>query len=53
VERLRFVNDEPIVLVTTYLPYAYCPSWSGRSARQSLYVSVKECGIELARTAHD
>ena len=24
IERLRFVQDEPIVLVTTYLPYALC-----------------------------
>jgi len=26
IKRLRFVNNEPIALVTTYLPYKICPS---------------------------
>src|SRR3989304_6029567 len=51
VERLRFINDEPIVLVTTYLPYSLCPSLvEADLTRQSLYGFLsKECGIELAR----
>ena len=51
VERLRFINDEPIVLVTTYLPYSLCPGLvEADLTRQSLYgILSKECGIELAR----
>ena len=26
IDRLRYIDDEPIVLVTTYLPYSICPS---------------------------
>lgn len=38
IERLRFVNDEPIVLVTTYLPYERCPELLYRDlTNQSLY----------------
>src|SRR4030065_2010949 len=25
IQRLRFINDEPIQLVTTYIPYTICP----------------------------
>lgn len=51
IERLRFVNDEPIVLVTTYLPYPLCARLVEVDlTRQSLYAFLlRECGIELAR----
>lgn len=36
--RLRYANDEPIVLVTTYIPYALCPQLLDADFRQdSLY----------------
>jgi GntR family transcriptional regulator len=28
IERLRFVQEEPLVLVTTYFPYSFCPAKS-------------------------
>jgi DNA-binding GntR family transcriptional regulator len=31
IERLRFVKDEPIVLVRTYVPYALCPGLTDMS----------------------
>jgi GntR family transcriptional regulator len=38
VERLRFINDQPIVLVTTYLPYELCPELLREDlTSQSLY----------------
>lgn len=44
IERLRFVQDEPIVLVTTYLPYALCPQiLSEDLSRQSLYALLEKC----------
>ena len=51
IERLRFVQDEPIVLVTTFLPETLCPEliredWS----HQSLYAYLEErYGLVIAR----
>lgn len=51
IERLRFVQDEPIALVTTYLPYALCPELAQADlSNQSLYAFLeKECGLVIAR----
>jgi GntR family transcriptional regulator len=49
--RLRFVNDEPIQLVTSYLPYQVCPQVAGTNfTSRSLYEFLEnECGIKLGR----
>jgi GntR family transcriptional regulator len=51
IQRLRFVNKEPIVLVTTYLPNAVCPGLLEADLRQqSLYKFIEnECGLFIAR----
>jgi GntR family transcriptional regulator len=51
IERLRYINDEPIVLVTTYLPYDLCPQIIHEDlTNRSLYVYLeKECGLVIAR----
>ena len=51
IERLRFVKDEPIVLVTTYLPYARCPELlKADLTRQSLYAVIEQhCGLVITR----
>jgi GntR family transcriptional regulator len=51
IDRLRFVEDEPIVLVTTYLPYALCPQiLNADLSSQSLYALLEEChGYVIAR----
>lgn len=51
IERLRSVKDEPILLVTTYLPHALCPELSGADLRtRSLYAFLEErCGIIITR----
>jgi GntR family transcriptional regulator len=51
IERLRFVQDEPIVLVTTYLPESLCPALVNADlVRQSLYVFIeKEYGLVIVR----
>lgn len=42
IERLRFVDDEPIVLVTTYLPYSKCPELLNIDlTHQSLYTVLE------------
>ncbi|MBE2270147.1 MAG: GntR family transcriptional regulator [Anaerolinea sp.] len=48
-ERLRFVDDEPILLVTTYLPYDRCaPAADADFTGQSLYTFLeKECGLMI------
>lgn len=48
--RLRFVNDEPIVLVASYLPYALCaPVADADFSNQSLYDFLeRECGLLIA-----
>jgi GntR family transcriptional regulator len=51
IERLRFVQDEPIVLVTTYLPYVLCPKLAQADlSTRSLYAFLEEeCGLVIAR----
>jgi len=50
-ERLRFVQDEPIVLVTTFLPLSLCPEVAHADlSRQSLYAYLeREYGLVIAR----
>jgi GntR family transcriptional regulator len=49
--RLRYINDEPIQLVTTYIPYELCPSLATIDLTdRSLYEYLeKEGGIVLAK----
>ncbi|MBP8973882.1 MAG: GntR family transcriptional regulator [Anaerolineae bacterium] len=51
IERLRFVQDEPIQLVTTYIPLAVCPALLEVDLSQrSLYAFLDEaCSIVIAR----
>ncbi|MBO8140716.1 MAG: GntR family transcriptional regulator [Firmicutes bacterium] len=51
IERLRFVDDEPLLLVTTYIPYVLCPGLVKEDlAENSLYQLMEEkYGIRLAR----
>lgn len=51
IDRLRFVDGEPMVLVTTYLPEARCPGLiSADLTRQSLYAYLHSAyGLELER----
>ena len=51
IDRLRFVNGEPIVLVSTYLPYNVCPDLLEVDlANRSLYAYLEEeHGIQIAR----
>ena len=48
--RLRFVQDEPIVLVTSFLPYDLCPKLvQADLSEQSLYAFLKsEYGLSIA-----
>ena len=42
-ERLRFIHDDPIVLVTSYLPYEVCPlAVTADFTQQSLYAFLSE-----------
>ena len=49
--RLRFVQEEPIVLVSSYLPYALCPKLvKADLSHQSLYAFLlQEYGLSVAR----
>jgi GntR family transcriptional regulator len=51
IDRLRFVQDEPIVLVSTYLPHDSCPGLAEADLTQrSLYALLEEdYGIQIAR----
>ena len=51
IQRLRFINDEPIQLVTTYIPFDVCPLLASVDlSNRSLYEYLeKECGIYLAK----
>jgi GntR family transcriptional regulator len=51
IKRLRFVQDEPIVLVTSYLPYQICRKLIKADLTQrSLYEFLEqECGLTIAR----
>lgn len=43
IERLRYIQDEPIVLVTTYLPEALCPDLvQADLTEQSLYAYLED-----------
>jgi GntR family transcriptional regulator len=43
IERLRFVKDEPIVLVRTYLPYTLCPGLADVNLNdRSLYAALED-----------
>ncbi len=50
IERLRFIHDEPIVLVTTYLPQRICPDLlTADLTHQSLYALLEQkCGVFIA-----
>ncbi|RPI96905.1 MAG: GntR family transcriptional regulator, partial [Chloroflexi bacterium] len=50
IERLRFVNDEPIALVRTFLPYAMCPGLADIDlSNRSLYAALEDdFGIMLS-----
>ena len=50
-QRLRFVNDEPIVLVSSYLPEAYCPGLENVDfSEQSLYTYLEHTyDLHIAR----
>jgi GntR family transcriptional regulator len=49
--RLRYINSEPIQLVTTYIPFELCPSLATADlSNRSLYEFLEtECGIVLAK----
>lgn len=51
IERLRFVDEEPLVLTTTYLPLELCPGLASADLTlRSLYEYLEsECGLSLAR----
>jgi GntR family transcriptional regulator len=51
IERLRFVQDEPVQLVTTYLPYDLCPALLEEDlSNQSLYAFLEDhCGVMIVR----
>jgi GntR family transcriptional regulator len=50
-ERLRFVEGEPIVHVTSFLPYDLCPMiMNADLSEQSLYAFLdEECGLRVSR----
>jgi DNA-binding GntR family transcriptional regulator len=50
IERLRYVNDEPIALVQTFVPQAVCPGLSDIDlSNRSLYAVLEdECGVMLS-----
>jgi GntR family transcriptional regulator len=49
--RLRFINDEPIQMVTTYVPFDMCPALASVDlTNRSLYAFLEtECGIFIAK----
>ncbi len=51
IDRVRSINNEPLVLVTTWLPYALCPNvLTADLTRQSLYALLeRDYGIVIAR----
>ncbi len=50
-QRLRFVQGEPIALVSSYLPYALCAKLVNEDlTRQSLYAFLEQqCGLVITR----
>jgi GntR family transcriptional regulator len=51
IQRLRYINDEPNQLVTTYIPYEICPALASVDLTNcSLYEYLeKECGIFITK----
>jgi GntR family transcriptional regulator len=51
IQRLQYINDEPIQLVTTYLPFDICPTLASTDlTNRSLYEFLEtECGIFIAK----
>jgi GntR family transcriptional regulator len=51
IQRLRFINEEPIQLVTTYLPFEICPALASVDlTNRSLYEFLEnECGVFIAK----
>lgn len=51
IERVRYVLNEPIVLVVTYLPYDRCPNiLTADLTHQSLYAFMEQqCGLVITR----
>jgi GntR family transcriptional regulator len=51
INRLRYVGNDPISLVTTYLPYSLCPKLlDANLSNNSLYEFIEnECGILISR----
>jgi GntR family transcriptional regulator len=51
IQRLRYINDEAIQLVTTYIPFDICPSLASVDlTNRSLYEYLEhECGIIIAK----
>lgn len=51
IQRLRFVGEDPIQMVTTYIPYKICPSLADVDlTNRSLYEYLQtECGIFIAK----
>jgi GntR family transcriptional regulator len=49
--RLRFINSEPIQLVTTYIPFVICPALATADlTNRSLYEFLEtECGVFIAK----
>ncbi|HEX5838029.1 MAG TPA: GntR family transcriptional regulator [Anaerolineales bacterium] len=49
--RLRFINDEPIQMVTTYIPFEICPALASVDlTNRSLYKFLEtECGVFIAK----
>ncbi len=49
--RLRFINDEPIQLVNSFIPYELCPGVAGVDLSQrSLYEYIeKDCHLQISR----
>ncbi len=49
--RLRFINEEPIQLVTTYIPFEICPALASVDlTNRSLYEFLEtECGVFIAK----
>jgi len=51
ITRLRFISDEPMVLVTSYLPYQKCRQIAEEDlSNRSLYAFLRDsCGLTIAR----
>lgn len=48
IKRLRYIDGEPLVLVSTYLPLTLCPQVANANLEGSLYSYLKNsCNIEL------